>query len=125
MKTVMMIAMMLGLALSGHAQTEWTKLAGTWESNDGGGIEVVDSSHLFITYDGKKKPLKACQLNFKSRPNTFDFTVTDSSGDMPMQSLFMFVNDDLIQWQVFDAGKRPGNFDPAKGELIFLRRKKG
>jgi hypothetical protein len=41
-----------------------------------------------------------------------------------MKSLISFVNDDLIQWQVFGDEVRPAHFKQDVGEMMYLRRKK-
>jgi hypothetical protein len=99
-------------------------LVGRWESSDGAGIEVVDSARIFLLYNGDRKQVISYQTNFSKSPCWFDFTVrSDSAGSITMKSLLLFVNDDLLQWQIFED-ERPANFSANKGTMVYLRRKK-
>ena len=107
------------------AQTYSIKnLIGSWISADGGGIDVVDSSKIFIIYGKEKKQLFSYQADFSKSPCWFDFTLKDSAQTMNMKSLLFFINDDLLQWEVFDDGQRPIQFTVDKGDMVYLRRKK-
>src|SRR5215217_6865176 len=74
-------------------------LVGKWESPDGAGIEVIDSSTIFLCYGKQKKQIDSYNLDFTKSPNWFDFTVKDSSQNISsMKSLLLFVSDDTLQW---------------------------
>jgi hypothetical protein len=98
-------------------------LFGRWESNNGAGIEVIDSSRVFLLYNGEKKQLISYEVDFEKTPCWFDFTIKDSSENIIMKSLLLFVNEDLLQWQIFEDA-RPANFSAEKGNMVYLRRKK-
>lgn len=103
-------------------------LVGAWEAvdseNQSGGLEFVDTQKIYMVYGKERKPITACTFDFTKSPSWFDFSVVDSSGIMKLKSLLLFVNDDLIQWQVFDGDVRPAYFTEAQGQMVYLRRKK-
>lgn len=103
-------------------------LVGTWEAvdaeNQSGGLEFIDSLHVYLIYGKERKPATACTFDFSKSPNWFDFSLVDSTGKMTLKSLLLFVNDDLIQWEVFDSEARPAHFTGDGGQMVYLRRKK-
>jgi hypothetical protein len=117
---VLVFALMLSLS-SAAQKYSLKNLVGRWESADGAGIEVIDSSKIFLLYKGDKKQVISFESNFSKTPCWFDFTVTDSADNISMKSLLLFVNDDLVQWQIFDSD-RPANFSADKGNMVYLRR---
>jgi hypothetical protein len=124
-KLLVTLLIAIGLGPSVQAQTPCIKnLVGKWESPVGAGIEVVDSSHIFIVYGKDKKLVSSYQADFSKSPCWFDFTIKDSSQSFTVQSLLLFVSNDLVQWQVFDDGSRPSTFTSEKGEMVYMRRKK-
>ncbi len=111
-----------------QAQRINSKLIGKWEAvgsdNAGVGLEVIDSSQIYVVYGTEKKKLVSFKADFSKSPAGFDFMVKDSSELIPLKSLVHFVNDDLIQWQLFDSATRPDHFTDKSGEMVYLRRKK-
>jgi hypothetical protein len=103
-------------------------LVGVWEAvdseNQSGGLEIIDSQKIYLVYGKERKPVASCQFNFAQSPSWFDFSIKDSTGSMNLKSLMLFVNDDLIQWQVFDGDVRPAHFSEGAGQMVYLRRKK-
>ena len=103
-------------------------LVGVWEAvdseNQSGGLEFVDTQKIYLVYGKERKPITSCQFDFDKSPGWFDFAVVDSSGIIKLKSLLLFVNDDLIQWQVFDGEARPAHFSEEGGQMVYLRRKK-
>lgn len=115
--------LLLSMTAVGQKHT-FKNLVGRWESPEGAGIEVVDSSKIFLLYNGDRKQVTSYETNFSKSPCWFDFTVSsDSAGSITMKSLLLFVNDDLLQWQIFED-ERPANFSANKGTMVYLRRKK-
>ena len=102
----------------------WKNLTGRWEGPDGGGIEVVDSSKVYLIYGDQRKQLSSYKVDFSKSPAWFDFTVTDSSQTTSVRSLLLLINDDLLKWQVFEDDNRPVHFSSDTGDLLYLRRKK-
>lgn len=104
-------------------------LVGVWEAvdseNQSGGLEIIDTQKIYLVYGKERKPVTSCTFDFSKSPNWFDFAVADSTGIMKLKSLLLFVNDDLIQWQVFDGEARPAHFSEQTGQMVYLRRKKG
>lgn len=101
----------------------WKNLTGRWEGADGGGIEVVDSSKVYLIYGSQRKQLSNYKVDFSKTPAWFDFTVSDSSQTTSVRSLLLMVNDDLLKWQVFEDDNRPAHFSSDNGDLLYLRRK--
>src|SRR5688572_28920966 len=102
-KTLGALAIILVFAMNTGAQQHNLKhLVGRWESADGAGIEVVDSSKIFLLYNGDKKQIYSYEANFSKSPCWFDFIIRDSAENHAMKSLLLFVNDDLLQWQIFE-----------------------
>ena len=118
--------------LSGTTVTAQQKslmsLAGRWEAvdadNASGGIEVVDSARLFLVYGDQKKAIISYKADFSKSPAWFDFTVKDGANTIELQSLMQFINDDLVQWQIFEGTSRPVHFANDTGDVLYLRRKK-
>ena len=101
-------------------------LIGRWEivgtKEDGGRLEILDSSTIVITYGGEKKALSGFQMDFTKSPIWFDFFVRDSSATMTVKSIMEVISDDLIKWQVFMNEERMNYFTSEKGELFYLKR---
>lgn len=101
-------------------------LIGRWEivgtKDDGGRLEILDSSTIVITYGGEKKALSGFKLDFTKSPIWFDFFVRDSSATMNVKSIMEVISDDLIKWQVFMNEDRASHFTSEKGELFYLKR---
>ena len=125
MKNLICLLVLMLLQFCVSAQNySFKNFVGYWKSGDGGAIEVIDSSKIFIVYGDEKKKIASYQADFSKEPCWFDFDIKDSSQNLSLKSLLLFVNDDLLQWQVFDDGTRPSNFNSQKGDIVYLRRKK-
>jgi hypothetical protein len=125
MKIILLFVCSFWMGTSLNAQKHSLQsLIGRWESEDGGGIEMMDSAHIFMVYGNEKKPISSYKADFSHAPAWFDFSIIDSGQTMTMKSLMQFVNNDEVKWQVFDDGTRPANFTIGKGEIVYLRRKK-
>jgi hypothetical protein len=130
MKTFIVV-MLLGLFSFNNlsAQSRDIKqLIGKWEAvdseNQKGGLEVVDSSTIYLVFGTEKKRIASYKADFTKSPAWFDFVIKDESNTLQLKSLILFVNDDLIQWQVSEGDVRPANFSQTNGEMMYLRRKK-
>ena len=102
-------------------------LIGKWEAvdseNSSGGMEVIDSNKINLVYGQEKKAISSFKIDFSKSPAPFDFTIKDSTETKNLKSLLQFVNDDLIQWQVFESDIRPAHFTQSGGQMVYLRRK--
>jgi hypothetical protein len=98
-------------------------LIGKWESTDGGGLEVLDSSRIYLVYGKEQKPIVSYTADFTKKPIWFDFTIKDSTKNLTMKSLMEFTAPGQIRWQVYDDGIRPANFASDRGDLMILKRK--
>jgi hypothetical protein len=107
---------------------KFQNLIGVWEivgeQDSGGNLEVVDSNTIFLRFMGEEKKLVSYKIDFSKSPYWFDFTTKDSSSTVTIKSLFEFINDDMVKWQVFMDEERSDHFSSTKGELLYLRRSK-
>lgn len=126
MKKVAMGLSVVFVSLSAYAQNLSIKnLVGRWETSDGVGLEVIDSSRIFMTYGKERKPILTFDADFSKSPYWFDFVVKDSAQQLStMKSLLLLEGNDVLKWQVFEDGNRPSNFVTGRGDMIILRRKK-
>jgi hypothetical protein len=103
-------------------------LVGKWEAvdnnNQNGSLEVIDSTNIFLVYGNQKMPVINYKADFTKVPAWSDFTVKDSTQELSLKSLIQFLNNDLIQWQVFDGDTRPAIFAADRGEMVYLKRKR-
>ncbi|MER3464530.1 MAG: hypothetical protein C4329_09125 [Chitinophagaceae bacterium] len=53
---------------------------------------------------------------FSQSPVRFNFDIKDEKQNLSMRSLLLFVNEDLLQWQIFVGEKQPVAFWAA-GEI--------
>lgn len=124
---ILLVAVVCSTALWGQSRT-FKNLVGMWEAvdseNQSGGLEFIDTQKIYLVYGKERKPVTSCKFDLSRSPGWFDFAVVDSTGIMNLKSLLLFVNDDLIQWQVFDGEARPAHFSEDGGQMVYLRRKK-
>ncbi len=121
-KYLILFLSVLMLSETANSQLNFSQLAGRWESAEGSGLEIVDSTSIFLFY-GKDKKAAKFQADLSRNPCWLDLTIEDSSNVHSLKTIFLLVNPNLIQWQVFDDA-RPENFTADKGEMIYLRRKR-
>lgn len=129
MKKLLGVLVLWALSYSALAQQKgFALLAGNWEAvdseNSSGGLEIVDSTKIFLVYGDEKKAVSSFKIDFSKSPAWFDFTIKDSTQILQLKSLVQFINDDLIQWQVFESDVRPAHFTQSGGQMVYLRRKK-
>lgn len=84
------------------AQRSIQQLVGTWVAvdakNENAGLEIADTSHIFLVYGAEKKSVAAFRFDFTKSPAWFDFTLRENGESLKVKSLLTFVSDDLIQW---------------------------
>lgn len=126
MKTILMGLFVVLFNLSASSQTTCIKnLIGKWETSDGAGLEIVDSTKIFVVYGNERKPILSYKADFSKSPCWFDFVVTDTSQKpSTMKSILLLQGNDVLKWQVFDDDDRSADFAADKGEIVILRRKK-
>jgi hypothetical protein len=126
MKKIWMGLFVVVIGLSALAQKLSIKnLVGRWETADGAGLEIIDSSRIFVTYGTERKPILSYKADFSKSPYWFDFVVKDSAQQLStMKSLLLLDGNDILKWQVFEDGDRPLNFTTNTEEIVILRRKK-
>ena len=65
MKPIWMGLLVLFLSLSTFSQKVSIKnLIGRWETSDGAGLEIIDSSRIFVTYGIERKSILTYQADF-------------------------------------------------------------
>jgi hypothetical protein len=125
MKQVIMV-LALFLLLNGvvDAQKKYSfeNLKGSWRNKQGAGLDIVDSNTVYIVYGVHRKLVTNSRADFSKSPVWFDLSVKDSSQVTKMKTLLLFVNEDLLQWQVFDSETRPAYFSTNRGDMLFLKR---
>lgn len=124
MKNVWMGFFVLILSATTSAQnTSIKSLVGRWETIDGAGLEIIDSSRIFVTYGEERRPILSYQADFSKSPCWFDFVVKDTAQKLSTIKSLLLLDNDVLKWQVFEDGDRPTNFAADKGDIVILRRK--
>lgn len=99
---------------------------GNWEfvadGSEKGGLQIVDSSTIFIRFMGEEKKLIQYKIDFSKSPYWFDFSAKDTSSVSNFKSIIEFVNDDMLKWQVFVDEDRPDHFTSGSDDVFYLRR---
>ena len=129
MKKVWLAVYIMLICITASAQNRnISSLIGDWRAvdqhNESGGLEVTDSAHIYLVYGDEKLPITNYRLDLSQSPGWFDFTVTHNSNLVTLKSLILFVNDDLVQWQIFDGETRPVYFATDRGDMVYLKRRK-
>lgn len=127
MKRILLAAVMItSFGVNGFSQQKKLQdLVGRWEivgENTGACLEVIDSSTMVLIYDGEKRKIMECKIDFSKSPIWFDFSTGDSSSVVKVKSLLEIVNDNMIKWQLFMDEDRTAHFSSSKGELFYLRK---
>ncbi len=60
--------------------------------------------------------------DFSKNPGWLDLTINNPSEEITIKTLLLFINDNLLQWQLFASENRPEHFQSDRGEIIYLRR---
>lgn len=126
----MMTVISLFAVLNGWAQTKEGKeehtmkdLVGTWRNGSGAGLDIVDSNTVYIVRGNQRKLALASVADIRKNPVSFNLTVKDSSKIITLKGLLLIVNDDMLQWQVFDSETKPASFSAYnRSDMLFLRR---
>lgn len=123
-KVIVALALFLSMNLVADAQKKYNfdNLKGSWRNSSGAGLDIVDSNTIYIVYGTQKKLVTRSRADFSKSPVWLDLAVKDESKVTTLKSLLLFVNEDLIQWQVFDSDTRPAYFSMDKGDMLFLKR---
>lgn len=122
----MMTIFSLFAALSGWAQSKgehsMNDLVGTWRNSSGVGLDIVDSNTVYIVRGDQRKRAFATVSDVQKNPVSFNLTIKDSSKAITLKGLLLIVNDDMLQWQVFDSETKPASFSYSRGNMLFLKR---
>lgn len=123
-KVIAGLVLFLSMNMVANAQKKYSfdNLKGSWRNSSGAGLDIMDSNTIYIVYGTQKKLVTRSRADFSKSPVWLDLAVKDSSHLVTLKSLLLFVNEDLIQWQVFDSETRPAYFSTDKGDMLFLKR---
>lgn len=123
-KFIVVLAFLVSMTNSVGAQGRYNfdNLRGSWRNRNGAGLDIVDSNTIYIVYGTQKKLVTRSKADFSKSPVWLDLAVKDSNKVTTLKSLLLFVNDDLLQWQVFDSETRPAYFSTSRGDMLFLKR---
>jgi hypothetical protein len=123
-KVIVALAFFLSIGIVTNAQKKYSfeNLKGSWRNSSGAGLDIVDSNTIYIVYGTQKKLVTRSKADFSKSPVWLDLAVKDSIHVTTLKSLLLFVNEDLLQWQVFDSETRPAYFSTDKGDMLFLKR---
>lgn len=103
--------------------TSIQSLVGRWQTEDGAGLEIIDSSRIFVTYGKERRPILSYKADFSKSPCWFDFVVKDTAQQLSTIKSLLFLDKDVLKWQVFEDGDRPSDFATDKGDIVLMRRK--
>jgi hypothetical protein len=124
MKKIWMALLVLLAGASAMAQNTSIKtLVGKWETEDGAGLEIIDSARIFVIYGKERKPILSYQADFSKSPCWFDFVLKDTAQKLSTLKSLLLLDNDILKWQVFEDGNRPSDFTSDNGEMVILRRK--
>lgn len=124
MKNIWMGLFVLLLDANTSAQnTSIQSLVGRWQTEDGAGLEIIDSSRIFVTYGKERRPILSYKADFSKSPCWFDFVVKDTAQQLSTIKSLLFLDKDVLKWQVFEDGDRPSDFATDKGDIVLMRRK--
>ena len=127
MKKIIVIVIGVFMALDGFSQRNFKDLIGRWEIVDSQGTHItldIDSSAIFLTYNGEKKKIIDYKIDFSKSPIWFDFSTTDTTSVVAVKSILEIMNDNMIKWQLFLDEDRTPHFSSTKGEMFYLRKAK-
>ena len=120
-----MVVLSLFVSLTVFSQAgkySFTNLIGTWRNKSGAGLDVVDSNTIYIVHGSQRKLASASLSDFSKNPVSLNLAVKDSSRVVTLKSLLLFMNDNTLQWQVFDTDTKPVNFRYDKRDMLFLKK---
>ena len=124
MKSII-LTLCVALASTCYAQQNkygFKNLVGTWRNSKGCGLDVVDSNTVYIVHGHQRKLATASLPDFSKNPMSFNLTVNDNAHRLIVKSLLVFVDENVLQWQLFDDETKPANFRYDRSDMIFLKK---
>ena len=118
----MMVVVNAQNVVNAQAKYSFENLKGSWRNSSGAGLDIVDSNTIYIVHGEQKKLIDRCKVDFTKSPAWLDIAIRDNNRVVTLKSLLLFVDENLIQWQVFDSETRPAYFNSDKGDMLFLKR---
>ena len=122
-KIIYLLALVVSLQFTASAQSyEFKNLVGNWRNKEGVGLEIVDSSRIYVVHGEQRKQVVSYSFDFNSNPAKFNFVIKDNSGVVNIKSMLLFLNDNLVQWQVIDSYTKPANYTDERRDVLILRK---
>lgn len=121
----MMVVLSLFVSVIAFSQSEkygFKNLVGSWRNSSGVGLDVIDSNTVYIVRGEHKILGSTANSDFSKNPVFFDLQIRDSAKTLVLKGLLLFVNDNMLQWQIFDRETKPVSFRYDKGDMLFLKR---
>ena len=122
----MITVLSLFASLAGWTQTtadlSINDLVGTWRNSKGNGLDIVDSTTVYIVHGSQRKLASATVSDVQKNPVDFTLTVKDSTKSITLKGVLLVVSDDILQWQVFDSDTRPVSYSFHKRDMLFMKR---
>lgn len=128
----MMVALSLFTTLAAGAQSreegsreehKMQDLVGSWRNSSGAGLDIEDSNTVYIVRGDQRKRAAATLSDLRKNPVSFNLTVKDSSRLVTLKGVLLIVNDNMLQWQVYDSETKPVSYTSnSRGDMLFLRR---
>ncbi len=124
-RILMMIVLVCTVAVANAQLKTLQELVGVWEAidqqNDRGSLEFKDTTQLYITFMGQRKPAQSFTVNLNKTPHEFNMAIQEDNETINLKGRLHFVNKDNIKWEVFVPGDAGGG---PQSEIVLLRRRK-
>lgn len=129
MKKIILLIVVLTIGLIVKAQQGTIQgLVGKWDAIDAGNahgtLQIVDSTHIYLTFHGQTKPIISYTVDFTKKPIWFDFAVPEGDSVVHLKSILRMISDSKLQWQIFTGDNRPEYFTKSHGDMVYLIRKR-
>jgi hypothetical protein len=129
MKKIMTFIFVFSIGITAKAQQrDIQDLVGKWDAVDAssaqGTLQIVDSTHIYLTFNGQKKPIIRYKADFTKKPIWFDFVVPEGDSTIHLKSILRIISNNKLQWQIFTGDNRPEYFTKDRGDMLYLVRKR-
>ena len=125
-KSIVLLAACVVISITGFCQGKKLQdMKGRWDiaGEQNAVLEIIDSSHIFLTYMGETRKITNVRTDFSKSPFWFDFSTSDSSSVVNVKSLVEIIGDNMLKWQIFIDEDRSPYFTASKGEILYLKKK--
>ena len=128
-KMIFVLLCFIAISITANAQKiDIQNLVGKWDAIDAtqahGTLEILDSTHIYLTFNGQKKPILHYTADFTKTPVWFDFALKEGGDTIHLKSILRIISRNKLQWQVFTGDNRPDYFSKDYGNMVYLIRKR-